>query len=487
MKLIQESRALMRIIIRVILVIICLSVVSALGIRFYRELKVNRTASVEKDQLNLIKEVMDIVKKSYVEEIDNKKLIQGAIDGMLSQLDPHSAFMTPEPYKEMKVNMAGSFGGLGIEINIKDAKLTVISPIEDTPAWRAGLKPNDHIWKIDAKPTMGLSINQSVSLMRGEKGTRVTLHVMREGEKKPLTFPLIRDIIKTKSMKSRTLVPGYGYIRIIQFQERTGDDFINALKNLHAENPDGLKGLVLDLRNNPGGLVDTAAQVADRFIGEGKDDGTIVTMKGRAAAAKISHFAKVGVKEPHYPIVVLINGGSASASEILAGALQDNGRAIVMGTQSYGKGSVQSVIPLRDGYGLKITTARYYTPKGRSIQAQGITPDVTVGQMDLTKKADSPVKDPNEETKHEFREKDLQNHFKGESEKEAPKKAEPLQKPKEPLKKTSLSGSPADDLANDYQLSRSLEMLKGLDVFSTMAKGKAAAGPTLAPAGGAAK
>lgn len=477
----------MRNIIKVILVIICLSVVSALGVRLYRGLKINRSASVEKDQIKLIKEVMDIVKKSYVEEVDNKKLIQGAIDGMLSKLDPHSAFMTPEPYKEMKVNMAGSFGGLGIEINIKDGKLTVISPIEDTPAWRAGLKPNDHIWKIDAKPTAGLSIQQSVALMRGEKGTKVTLHVVREGEKKSLTFPLIRDIIKTKSMRSRTLVPGYGYIRIVQFQERTGEDFVNALKNLHAENPDGLKGLVLDLRNNPGGLVDTAAQVADRFIGEGKDDGTIVTMKGRAAAAKISHFAKVGVKEPHYPIVVLINGGSASASEILAGALQDNGRAIIMGTQSYGKGSVQSVIPLRDGYGLKITTALYYTPKGRSIQAKGITPDVIVGQADLSKKPDLPAKDPNEEAKHDFREKDLQNHFKGDSEIKAPEKAVPLQKTKEPLKKTPGAESPADDLTKDYQLSRSLEMLKGLDVFNTITQGKAAAKPAVAPSGGAAK
>ena len=378
----------MRIAIKVSLTIICLAIVSALGMRLYRELTVNPIVSDGKAQIKLVSEVMAIIKKNYVEEVDNKKLIEGAINGMLARLDPHSAFMTPEPYNELKVNMAGSFGGLGIEINIKDDKLTVISPIEDTPAWRAGLKPNDHIWKIDSTLTKALSIQKAVSLMRGEKGTKVTLHVAREGEKKSLSFPLVRDIIKTKSMRSRTLDPGYGYIRIVQFQQRTGEDFVNALKNIHAENPDGLKGLVLDLRNNPGGLVDSAAQVADRFIGEGKDDGTIVTMKGRLPASKMNYYAKVGEKEPRYPVVILINGGSASASEILAGALQDNGRAIVMGTQSYGKGSVQSVIPLRDGYGLKITTALYYTPKGRSIQAEGITPDVIVAQSDLAKKTD---------------------------------------------------------------------------------------------------
>jgi len=471
---------------KLILFVLLISIMAAGGVRFYKELKKSQTSAVEKDQVKLLQEVISIVKKSYVEEIDNKKLMQGAIDGMLTKLDPHSAFMPPEPYKEMKVNIAGSFGGLGIEINIKDSKLTVISPIEDTPAWRAGIKPNDHIWKIDDKQTRGLTINQSVSLMRGEKGTKVTLHIMREGEKKPLTFPLTRDIIKTKSMKSRTLFPGYGYIRIIQFQERSGEDFINALQNLHAENPDGLKGLVLDLRNNPGGLVDTASQIADRFIGEGKDDGTIVTMKGRLPNAKMSHFAKVGAKEPHYPIVVLINGGSASASEILAGALQDNGRAIIMGTQSYGKGSVQSIIPLRDGYGLKLTTARYYTPKGRSIQAKGITPDVIVSQIDPAKQKKAADKSHEENAAGEMREKDLQNHFKGEGEKELPNEPEATKNILKPAGKPGTKPAPVDDTANDHQLSRALEMLKGLDVFNRLTKGKAAELPA-APAGAAAK
>jgi len=470
----------MRIVLKVTLTIIFLAVVTALGLRLYRELPGNAIVSEGKDQIKLVSEVMAIIKKSYVEEVDNKKLIQGAVDGMLAKLDPHSAFMTPEPYNELKVNMAGSFGGLGIEINIKDGKLTVVSPIEDTPAWRAGLKPNDHIWKIDSTLTKSLSIQKAVSLMRGEKGTKVTLHIAREGEKKSLSFPLVRDIIKTKSMRSKTLEPGYGYIRIIQFQQRTGEDFVNALKNIHAESPDGLKGLVLDLRNNPGGLVDSAAQVADRFIGEGKDDGTIVTMKGRLPASKMNHYAKVGEKEPRYPIVILINGGSASASEILAGALQDNGRAIVMGTQSYGKGSVQSVIPLRDGYGLKITTALYYTPKGRSIQAEGITPDVIVAQSDLAKKPNPLLKGQDDGTRPEFREKDLLNHFKSDQEKESPVKTEPaesLQKIKDPAKKPATADMATTGTAEDYQLSRALEMLKGLNVFNTMTNGKSAPQP----------
>jgi carboxyl-terminal processing protease len=473
---------------KIILLAICLAITIAAGIRLYSTAKVYK-ASNDTDHLKLFKEAVSIVKKSYVDEVDNKKLLQGAVDGMLAKLDPHSAFMPPEPYKEMQVTMAGSFGGLGIEINIKDGKLTVISPIEDTPAWRAGIKPNDYIWKIDDKLTRGLSIQQSVKLMRGEKGTSVTLHIIREGEKKPLAFPLIRDIIKTKSLKSRTIVPGFGYIRIIQFQERTGEDFINSLKNLHAENPEGLKGLIIDLRNNPGGLVDSAVLVADSFIGEGKDDGTIVTMKGKLPATKLSHFAKVGPKEPHYPIVVLINSGSASASEILAGALQDNGRAIVMGTQSYGKGSVQSVIPLRDGYGLKLTTARYYTPKGRSIQARGITPDIIVAQVDLSKKTKDGAK-PAEVAELEFREKDLLNHFKGEPEKPAgkpvgPDQAKPPATNSPPAKGTT--PPPADELANDFQLARALEMLKGLDVFSSIRSGKTATLPAAPAAGAAAK
>jgi carboxyl-terminal processing protease len=340
-----------------------------------------------------------------------------------------------------------------------------------------------------------MSLQKAVSLMRGEKGTRVTLHIARDGDKKSLTFPLVRDIIKTKSLKGRTLIPGYGYLRISQFQERSGEDFKKALAVIHSENPDGIKGLIIDLRNNPGGLVDTAAQIADRFIGEGQDDGPIVTMKGRQTGSHMNRYAMVGEKEPHYPIVVLINGGSASASEILAGALQDNKRAIIMGTQSYGKGSVQSVIPLKGGYGLKLTTALYYTPKGRSIQAKGITPDIIVGQVDLSAKGKNGAKIEAEDSSGDFREKDLQQLFKGDK----PAGAKPdkggtapvkpgvtsphqLKKPATEPATRVISLLPAnDELANDYQLARALEMLKGLDIFQAVTRGKPAEAAQMQP------
>jgi carboxyl-terminal processing protease len=486
----MEIRAPMSMKSRIILMAVCLVIAVTAGVRLYKSVQTG-AVTASSDNLKLFKEVMTIVKQKYVDEVDDKKLIQGAIDGMLSKLDPHSNFMTPEPYKEMKVAMSGSFGGLGIEINLKDGKLTVISPIEDTPAWRAGIKSNDHIWKIDDKPTRGMSLQKAVSLMRGDKGTRVTLHIARDGEKKSLVFPLVRDIIKTKSMKSRTLTPGYGYVRIAQFQERSGEDFIKAMEVIHADNPSGLKGLIIDLRNNPGGLVDSAAQIADRFIGEGKEDGTIVTMKGRIQGAQMNRFAKVGQKEPHYPVVVLINGGSASASEILAGALQDNKRAIIMGTQSYGKGSVQSVIPLRDGYGLKLTTALYYTPKGRSIQAKGITPDIIVAQVDLSAKGKNGDKIEPEDSSADFREKDLQKMFKGDDKadrKPAMELQAPAKKPAEKPQSKGITLLPAnDELANDYQLARALEMLKGLDIFNAVTRGTPAAVPPAPPAGAAAK
>lgn len=407
-----------------------------------------KPAVQEQNQLKLLKDVIAIVKKSYVEEVDTKKLLTGAVEGMLATLDPHSAFMTPEPYKEMRISMSGSFGGLGIEINIKDEKLTVISPIEDTPAFRAGIKANDHIWKIGDKLTKGMTITQAVGLMRGPKGTNVTLTILREGQKSPLVFPLVRDIINTKSLKARTLEPGYGYIRIIQFQERTGQDFQNTLQRLRQENNGSLKGLVLDLRNNPGGLVETATQVVDPFIGEGTSDGTIVSMRGRTPGAQRNYYAHIGTKEPHYPIVVLINGASASASEIIAGALQDQKRAIIMGTQSYGKGSVQSVITLRDGYGLKLTTARYYTPSGRSIQAKGIRPDIIVVQSDLANKANGSAPSPHAAT--------FGNRSSVPAAVKSPHRTAP------PI-------AAEGDLANDFQLSRALETLKGLNIFAGLA------------------
>nr|WP_246525541.1 S41 family peptidase [Geomobilimonas luticola] len=404
----------------------------------------------DQDYLNLFRQVIGTVDKSYVEKVEPKKLMQSAITGMLASLDPHSAYLPPEPFKEMNIQMSGSFGGLGIEITMKDGKLTVVSPIEDTPAFRAGIKPNDHIAKIDDKPTRGLTITEAVNRMRGKQGTKVTLSILREGSPTPLVFPLVRATIQTKSLKFRTLEPGYGLVRISHFQQHTGDEVVAALDKLRGQNDGTLKGLIIDLRNNPGGLLESCTQVAGRFIGDRLDNGLIVSTRGRLPDANQQLTASIGPKEPPYPIVVLINGGTASASEILAGALQDHKRAIVMGTQSFGKGSVQSVITLRDGAGLKLTTALYYTPSGRSIQAKGITPDIVVGNIDL--------KEAKKQTTPEFHEKDLDGHM------IVPEKGDT--QPPSPATRPSTPAKPDGELAGDYQLFRALELLRGLDVMA---------------------
>jgi len=411
------------------------------------------------ESIELFTDVMAIVKKSYVEEVDTKKLIYGAINGMLASLDPHSSFMPPDTYKEMKIDTKGSFGGLGIEITIKDGILTVISPIEDTPAYKAGVKSGDQIFKIDDKFTKDLNINDAVKRMRGPKGTTVVLTIMREGFDKPREFPLVRDVIQIKSVRSRLLDSGYGYVRVAQFQEKTDEDLNKALKALQDENKGKLSGLVLDLRNDPGGLLDQAVRVADHFI----EDGLIVYTEGREKDSKMQFSAKKGGKEPNYPIVVLINGGSASASEIVAGALQDHKRALIMGTQSFGKGSVQTIIPLSDDSGLRLTTARYFTPKGRSIQAKGITPDIIVERLELPK-------EPEKKDMLHLREKDLENHFESES-KDAPK--EPAKEGKKDDKKEKVVAVKLEDgLKNDYQVMRALDLLKGWDILKKMGSDK---------------
>lgn len=413
------------------------------------------------EYIGLLTDVMMIVKKSYVEEVDSKKLIYGAINGMLTALDPHSSFMSPETFKEMKIDTKGAFGGLGIEISIKDGILTVISPIEDTPAQRAGIKAGDQILRIDEKFTKDLSITDAVKRMRGQKGTSVVLTIMRDGFDKPKEFKLVRDVIQVKSVKFRLLDSGYGYVRIAQFQERTDEDLSKALKSMVEENKGKrLAGLVLDLRNDPGGLLDQAVKVSDHFVESGK---MIVYTEGRDKEARMQFTASNRAKEQDYPIVVLINGGSASASEIVAGALQDHKRAIVMGTQSFGKGSVQTIIPLSDDSGLRLTTARYYTPSGRSIQAKGITPDIVVEQLDLgkdVKRRDSMI----------IREKDLENHFEGggSDEKPAVKKDDAKDQAKDQPKDKNES----DPLKSDYQVLRALDLLKGWDIMKKMGAGK---------------
>src|SRR6185369_12340147 len=352
------------------------------------------------DALNILREAYAAVLENYVDKPDSKKLVLTMVDGMLAALDPHSAYLPPEPYHEMEVQMSGSFGGIGIELGTREGKLIVITPIDDTPASRAGIQANDHIWKIDGTSTNGMNITAAVKRMRGEKGTRVSLTIVRSENSRPLVFNLVRDTIKIKSLKSRLLESGYGYIRISQFQERTGAEFKEALHELHAKSDDGtLKGLILDLRYNPGGLINSCVAVVNCFIGDDIKNSAIVSTRGRTHDSNHVYNATVGPKEPKYPVVILINGGSASASEIVAGAMQDHKRAIIMGTRSFGKGSVQSIYPMKGNAALKLTTALYYTPKGRSIQAKGITPDVEVPNI-------TPL--PPKEMK-EFKEKDLEN------------------------------------------------------------------------------
>lgn len=403
--------------------------------------------------LRMFQEVAVLIKDSYVDKVDDKKLMTGAINGMLAALDPHSNYLPKTDYAEMRVHMAGAFGGVGISLDARDGKLMVNAPIEDTPAFRAGILAGDHIWKIDGKPTRGVPINDCVSLMRGKPGTAVTLGILREGAAAPLSFRLLRAVIKTKSLKGRLLEPGYAYIRIAEFQERTGDDFEQALQTLAADNGAPLSGLILDLRFNPGGLVDQAVQVADRFIERGPSNALIVSTKGRSAYSQQNLAASEGKKEPHYPMVVLINGGSASSSEIVAGALQDHKRAVIMGTQSFGKGSVQSVMTLDNGDGLKLTTARYYTPNGRSIQARGITPDIVV---EFVKKPAAASKD----VLPEIREADLDGHMEEGS-------AAPAPQPKTvPQPKTAAQDPKEQELLqNDNQLARALDLVKGINLL----------------------
>src|SRR5881227_1413218 len=327
--------------------------------------------------------ILSIIQKNYVDDVQTKQLIEGAINGMLASLDPHSAYLTPDLYKELQVDTKGSFGGLGIEITNKNGILTVVSPIEDTPAYRAGVKAGDQILKIDGDFTKDMSLPDAVKKMRGPKDTRVTLTLKRENLPELFDVVLTREIIKIQSVKSKMLENGYGYVRVTQFQERTDDDLERALKSLDKE-AGGLQGLVLDLRNDPGGLLTQAVKVADLFL----DSGLIVYTDGRLENQRQKYFAHKPGTWSEFPMVVLVNSGSASASEIVAGALQDHKRALVLGTTTFGKGSVQTILPLDDSSALRLTTARYFTPSGRSIQATGIVPDIVMEQTTVLAKGD---------------------------------------------------------------------------------------------------
>ncbi len=354
------------------------------------------------EDLRTFSDILSIIQKNYVEEIDLKKIIYDSIKGMVSNLDPHSSFMPPDIYKELQVETKGSFGGLGIEITIKDSVLTVVSPIEDTPAYRAGIKTGDKIIKIENESTKNMSLVDAVKKMRGKPKTEINISIMRDGFKEPREFTIVRDIIKIKSVKYRVIDETLGYIRIAQFQENTVKDFNRAMAGIKTDIPE-LKGLVIDLRGNPGGLLDQAVKLSDAFL----DSGMIVYTEGRIESQKMQFFAKKNSVPYETPTIVLVNAGSASASEIVAGALQDHGKAVIVGTQTFGKGTVQTIYPLSDGSGLRITTAKYYTPSHRSIQEKGITPDIIVeDRIEGPEGKDKKVKF--------LREKDLMNHFKGE-------------------------------------------------------------------------
>ncbi len=393
-------------------------------------------------ELQLFTDVLSIIRRSYVEEVAVKDLIYGAVNGMLASLDPHSSFLPPDMYKEMKIDTSGEFGGLGIEITIRDGILTVVSPIEGTPADRAGLQAGDMIVKIEDRFTKDMTIMEAVKLMRGPKGTKVTISVMRESLARPVDYEIVREIIKVKSVKARTLEDRFGYVRITQFQERTHDDLAKALSELKKENLGSLDGLVLDLRNNPGGLLDQAVKVSDTFL----DKGLIVYTEGREEGSQMRFSAHAGGTESDYPMVVLINGGSASASEIVAGALQDNGRAVILGTQSFGKGSVQTIIPMSDDSGLRLTTARYFTPSGTSIQAKGIVPDILVRPVEIKEVKETSI----------FSEKDLTNHI------NSPEEAD---KPVTTEESAELQFSLDTKTRQDYQLLRALDLLKGWQIL----------------------
>ncbi|WP_299261015.1 S41 family peptidase [uncultured Kushneria sp.] len=389
------------------------------------------------EDIQALAQVFERIKQAYVDDVDDKTLLRNAMRGMLEGLDPHSNYLDEDAFRTLHEMTEGEFGGIGIEVGQEDNQLMVISPIDNTPASKAGLQPRDLIIEIDGKSTDGMSLEEAVDMMRGDPGSKIDLTLLREGAEAPINVSLERDNIQAASVNSRMLSPGYGYLRISQFQENTAEETGKAIAALKKQaGDDGLSGVVLDLRNNPGGLLEGAVNVADLFL----DSGLVVYTKGRLKDSDMQFEANAETALPKPPMVVLINGGSASAAEIVAGALQDHHRAVVLGTESFGKGSVQSVMPLDDTTGIKLTTALYYTPGGRSIQAEGIEPDVTVqrGRLELEKGG------------FEIREANLRGHLqnaRGESEQD----------------KAALPDSPV--AADDYQLGEALNLLRGINVF----------------------
>jgi carboxyl-terminal processing protease len=438
-------------------------------------------------ELRTFAEVFGRIKSDYVEAVDDKTLLQSAIRGMLAGLDPHSSYLDAEEYQDLQVGTSGEFGGLGIEVGMEDGFVKVIAPIDDTPAERAGLEAGDLIIRIDEKPVKGMSLNDAVNVMRGKPGTRINLTILREGDDRPFDVDLERDVIQVASVKSRTLEPGYGYVRISHFQSHTTEDLLSALNEIEKANGGGLKGLVLDLRNNPGGVLNSAVGVSDAFL----VGGVIVSTKGRVEDSQLEFKAGPDDVLEGAPIVVLVNAGSASASEIVAGALQDHKRAIIMGSPTFGKGSVQTIVPIDDTTALKLTTARYYTPSGRSIQAQGIEPDIELlgGALSVAEESSvGPLKEA-DLRRHLNDEEDTTGTNGGAKGKGAEKdKGEAEDKDAggkgSGAKDTGAEGKGSDDkgggkpeaekrplAVEDYQLGEALNVLKGLNILGKGTRG----------------
>lgn len=448
----------------------------AIGTVLGLTLSLNYSAMAEKavapqlplEDLRVFAEIFGKIKSSYVEPVEDKKLITEAINGMLTGLDPHSSYLDADGFKDLQAGTQGEFGGLGIEVAMEDGLVKVMSPIDDSPASKAGIKTGDLIFKLDDAQVKGMTLGDAVKRMRGKPDTAITLTILRKGEPNPLTFTLLRAVIKSKSIKPKLVEPGYAYVRITQFQEHTGEDLAKALKTLRTENKTELKGMVLDLRNNPGGLLNAAVGVSAAFIPK---DELVVYTEGRADDAKMkltanpenysrgSDYMKDLPEEyKTVPMAVIVNGGSASASEIVAGALQDHKRAIIVGTQSFGKGSVQTILPMNNGAAIKLTTARYFTPKGRSIQAKGIVPDIVIEE------------DPNTVADKTFslREADLAGHLSNPKEAEEPSKATDGNKPAKNMNKDRFAdkvGPVEFGSKTDYQLNQALNLLKGLQIM----------------------
>jgi carboxyl-terminal processing protease len=383
-------------------------------------------------ELRVFTQVFEQIRRGYVEEVKDTELLENAIAGLLLKLDPHSAYLNESDYDDLQESSTGEYSGLGLEVGAEDGMIKIISPIDDSPAAKSGIKAGDLIVEIDAVPVRGMALQKAIDKLRGEKGTSIDLTVLRDGQEMPIEFTIIRDTIQLSSVRSRVLEPGYGYVRVSQFQTSSGDDFKQELRDLKQhETP--LKGVIIDLRNNPGGLVPASVEISDAVL----DGGTVVYTEGRLPSSNSTYQATSGDILEGIPIVVLINGGSASASEIVAGALQDHRRAAIIGTQSFGKGSVQTVIPLGDGRAVKLTTARYFTPNGRSIQAEGIVPDIIVEPAEIRRY----------QVRDRVREEDLEGHLQQASD------------------KNKTAPEPEEDFTDDNQLYEALNVLKGFQLL----------------------